>query len=311
MKAAIMVFQYVSTYDSHFGGVPTASGSYAARTTVKAAKLKPNVLAQIHKGVTFLRVAEGAFIKIIQAYEISNPNNDRVQKARCALLHNFGKMLLRIAGALENEESRASAIRKDFLDEDREKVIEGIKSTMLSDAETKYRAALVEAKEFGHPKPELPDALYPKKSEKEKPKKDNKENDIKAVGDEEEARLGNIDAAKTWSTIGKEQTKLTIENLLKRLGLKENFQKPIVNLSSLTFAGNSSSAAGQDLAAGQGRKRSRKATLLELEDVTADGHIFAKIIYCKKKYTVNSDILYKYTAQVGAMANYNLFGGRI
>ena len=203
MKPALIVSQYMNTYWHHF---PTqgyaVTGCYTARTQVKAPKMKPNHIKQLQAEVAALCASEKALVSILSLYPVPNANRDKIMVARTNLLAAFGKMAIRIGAALDAEETKLTAMGLELLAPEREKAVAAIVKSAHSDAETKYRAALVEA--LVYEPAELPSALFPGK---EKAEKEVKENRMEAAVAEEGADIDG-DADK-WEQIGTASLKNT------------------------------------------------------------------------------------------------------
>ena len=170
MKAALIVWQYMNTYWHCFPqGYVAVTGSYTARTQVKAPKMKPNHIKQLQAEVAALCASEKALVSILSLYLVPNANRDKIMVARTNLLATFGKLAMRIGALLDAEETKLTAMGKTFSVPEREKTVEPLTRSAYTDAETKYRAALVEA--LVYEPAELPSALFPGKEKAEKKSK--------------------------------------------------------------------------------------------------------------------------------------------
>ena len=224
--------------------------------------------------------------------------------ARVQLMSNFGKGAIRLGGALDAEDTKAKASNRELTNTERTFTIETTTKTMFSDAELKYRTALLEAKVFD--KDDIPAALYIKKNDQQK--NDKEETQMEAAIAEEGVCDGD---GNNWMQVdAASSVKNTKEAVMKRLGLKEDAAQHIVGLRDLSFLTEASAepapgdASGS--AAGQGL---RTAILLRLADREGETDVIDAVIeYGNAEYTLDSDTLARADApaEEGAMANYNL-----
>ena len=236
MKAALIVWQYMSTYWHYFPaqGFAGVTGAYTARQQVKAPKIRPNLIKQLQTEVAAVCNMEKALLSVLTHYTVPNANQDKIMIARTNLLAAFGKTGLRVAVNLDAEETKMAAMGQEFPAPEREKAVSAITRQAYTDAETKYRAALIEALVFTPAT--LPSALYPGKKEAEKEvKEEPREAAVVEQGVDTDVH------ANKWDEIGKTSLKNTTEAVLKRVGLKaaegagEGRELGAVGLNSLSF----------------------------------------------------------------------------
>ena len=149
VKVSIMMRQYTSTVNEKVLSGPKASlVQWTGRKVLLAKRIGDSCIRQLAQESALVVEIESSIVRVVRHYPVKNSCLDKVLLARTGFFSQIGKLVLRIGGALEQAQAKATAKGKELQETDRATVVSSEMAGKLGEIEHKYSSALMAAGEY-------------------------------------------------------------------------------------------------------------------------------------------------------------------